>query len=1643
MLKIEPRFCTTDDPRDMVEWETRDAIIRNGNDIVFEQRDVRVPKSWSDTALNIAASKYFYRGHDPETSVFRLVHRVCKTIAQWGREDSYFDTKGEDVFYKELTTLMLKQMSCFNSPVLFNTNLHGYGVTAEPSGWIWNFNKGAIPCPDPYEYPQVSACFIQSVNDNMADIMELAKSQAMLFKYGSGTGTNYSSLRSKHETLSGGGKPSGPLSFMRISDAVGEVVSSGGTTRRAAAMRILNINHPDILDFINAKEDIEKLARALITQGHDPVSVYSMLPFQNANHTVRISDQFMDAVDAGKAWHTQFVNSDYSKISELPAKEIWDLIAKRAHQNGDPGVQFDDTINSWNTVCERINASNPCVSRGTRLLTDKGWLKVEDLSPNGEKTECDIFDGIRFVPGKVWKTGHKKLVRLETSGGRTLDVTPDHKIYTTDGWKKAKNCLDASIPVNQLTNCTLQPNTTLPKCITGGSGKFYSHCSIAIMESLGFLLGDGSLRPDINVLAVYYTPKKDSIFLKNTILPLLSDIAAPANETYAPKKLPDSNGYTLCGKKLCSWLRDMGFPSTNLPERTLPEFVFKTTLNVQASFLRGLFGANGNVSTTSRKAVVLVSTCKTMLQEVQMILQSMDIKSKVYRHNKETSTQWPNGHTYTNKESYHLTIDKQQSIYTFSRIVGFPQACQTNKLLSIVSTGLRSSKCGRKPATETIKSIIQIESDDVYDFQINTTSMGLANGLLVHNCSEFMFVDDSSCNLASINLRKFQKSDGTLDVESFMAACRLMLIAQDIMVDRASYPTKKICENSHHYRPLGLGYTNFGAFLMSQGIPYDSDAGRKACSEVTATLHSAALGTSAELAKELGTFEEYNMDVGPLYMVLDKHLKASDVLHPEYQAMVARAISSAKNRGLRNAQLTTLAPTGTISFLLDCDTTGIEPEMALVKTKTLVGGGTIQQINRSVEDGLKSLGYTENEGVPRALKHIQDGRLDQLLRDSDATVFQTALGDNPLPWESHVKMMAAAQPFLSGAISKCVVGDTKITTTIGLIPIESLYNGEDSNSFTPCELNIASIDGVTKTTEFYYGGKQPVKTVSLRSGHTITGTNHHPLLTVSENGLEWKQLNEIKKDDLIAVQYGADLWATRSPKIKDFKSTPLYGNQKRIQIPTEITQDLAFLLGAYCADGHISISTWTTCISNTDIELLQILRGLVKQLFDIESKVVKQSDRCPVLVCASKTLIEFLDFLGVGRNSTNKNIPDLILQSPKNIVLSFLSGLFLDSYIINNKWVMSQASNKLLDSLQTILTNLGIVTSRIRKFNKEYNRYYDEIYCSAENQKNLLNLVEYPTARKRNKAKEWLSNYQTYTTNTSDIIPIDKKYWKIQDKRTTNLSRATVQQVFDSGMPLPNYAKLLIRNNIHLSPVTNVQDSGTQLVYDISVPATHTFIGNGILNHNTINMPNDASVEDVKAAFKMAYNLGLKSITVYRDGSKGMQPVVVETKVIPTTKRLRLPDTRDSITHKFTVDTHEGYFTVGLYPDGTPGELFITMAKEGSTISGLLDSFGISISIGLQFGIPLKVFIEKFKHARFEPQGFTKNPDIRLAKSIVDYIARWLELRFLNLEEELDAWEAASDESMDAPLCDNCGSMMNLVGSCFLCSNCGTSGGCS
>jgi ribonucleoside-diphosphate reductase alpha chain len=914
-LTVTRRF-TSDGvhPFDQVTWEKRSAIIGNERgETVFEQADVEIPSTWSQMATNVVVSKYF-RGPlgtpRRETSVRQVIGRVCDTIANWGRAGGYFASEEDaQAFQDELTHLVLHQKMSFNSPVWFNVGVPG-------------------------TRPQASACFINSVEDTMESILGLAKTEGMLFKYGSGTGTNLSPLRSSNEQLGGGGTASGPVSFMKGFDAFAGVIKSGGTTRRAAKMVILNADHPDVEEFVTCKVREERKAWALIEAGYDSSftgEAYGSVFFQNSNNSVRVTDEFMRAVAEDRDWHLRAVTDQNRVVRTMRARELMRLMAESAWQCGDPGIQYDTTINDWHTSANsgRINASNPC--------------------------------------------------------------------------------------------------------------------------------------------------------------------------------------------------------------------------------------------------------------------------------------------------------------------------------------------------------------------------------------SEYMYLDDSACNLASLNLMKFLNEDGSIDVESYRHAVHMTITAQEILVGNAAYPTEQIGRNSEDFRPLGLGYANLGALLMARGVPYDSPEGRDLAACITAVMTGEAYAQSARMAREVGPFKGYAVNRQPMLRVIAKHREAaynipSERVETDLVTAARRAWDEAHElgakHGYRNGQATVLAPTGTIGFMMDCDTTGVEPDIALVKYKKLVGGGMLKIVNQTVPLALQRLGYGDT-AVADICAHIDASDTIEgapPLRDEDLAVFDCAFtpqnGTRSIAWQGHVRMMSAVQPFLSGAISK------------------------------------------------------------------------------------------------------------------------------------------------------------------------------------------------------------------------------------------------------------------------------------------------------------------------------------------------------------------------------------------------------------------------------TVNMPNDATVDDIEQAYTDGWKLGLKALAIYRDGSKRSQPMATSmdkttgrvVQIVERPLRKRLPAERNALTHRFEVGGHEGYITVGLYDDGQPGEIFLKMAKEGSTVSGLMDAFATAVSLALQYGVPLQALVDKLSHTRFDPQGFTKNPEVPIAKSLMDYIFRWMASRFMPLEDRdrlgiirrdgtdpgtppaVEAAVAAAPAAPpsaatgvsgfaamramvpagivdnapgvfvnqgDAPSCSECGSLMVRSGACYKCHNCGATSGCS
>jgi len=1271
-VRIERRQTSPGiDPFDAVEWETRSATIAGSDgDVVFEQRDVEVPRTWSQLATNVVASKYF-RGQlgspSRERSARQLIGRVVDTITRWGRAGGYFaDTAEGDTFQAELKWLLLHQHLAFNSPVWFNCGVE--------------------------ERPQCSACFINSVQDTMTSILTLARTEGMLFKFGSGTGSNLSAIRSSRELLAGGGTASGPVSFMKGYDAFAGVIKSGGKTRRAAKMVILNVDHPDVVDFIRSKAEEERKAWTLIDAGYDGSidgPAYSSIFFQNANHSVRVTDDFMKAVDMDGEWKTRAVTTG-TVVDHYRARDMFRMISDAAWQCGDPGMQFDSTVNDWHTCpnTARINASNPCVTGDTLVATAEGWRRIDSLV--GRSARIIGADGRPHLVDRIFPTGRQKVYRLRTRAGYRVDVTANHKVWTKER---------GDVPVAEL-----KPGEHL---LLQGAGFGRRAMADRLALAVGVAVGDGCL-------ARSHTSGRTQEIVTLTMAAAEAGVLeAVAGGVNVEKRLRRAVGAVGRSDEVHVSLATAGGTVSRLSFSSQPvvevfkqlavldqgsdgkrftSAVFDLDRPAVAAVLRGLFTADGTVANYGDKSqyVALDSTSLDLVRQVQLLLLGFEIKSKIYedRRGGDTESMLPDGRgglrSYPVQEMHSLRISRSSRLI-FEREIGFHPASAKSAALHALNDDVAAY---RDEMTDPVERIEALGEEDVFDLTEGDTHHFVANGLVVHNCSEYMFLDDSACNLASLNLMRFRRADGEFDVDKFRHAVGVSILAQEIIVGSASYPTEAIERNSHAFRPLGLGYANLGALLMSRGLPYDSDEGRAYAGAVTALMCGEAYATSARIAGRVGPFAGFATNREPMLRVLRKHRDAARSIADDHvptdllasaRGVWDDAVRIGEAQGIRNAQATVLAPTGTIAFMMDCDTTGVEPDIALVKYKKLVGGGMFKIVNNTVPMALRRLGYSRDE-IQSILNFVEandtiegaPGLKEEHLPVFDCA-FRPAKGVRSIGPMGHVQMMIATQPYISGAISK------------------------------------------------------------------------------------------------------------------------------------------------------------------------------------------------------------------------------------------------------------------------------------------------------------------------------------------------------------------------------------------------------------------------------TVNLPPTATVEEIEQTYMAAWRGGLKAIAIYRDGCKRTQPLstaataeaVTDVEaIVPGRSRRKLADERHSLTHKFNVGGCEGYITVGKYADGQPGEIFVVMAKAGSTLSGFMDSFATAISFALQYGVPLKFLVQKFINVRFEPNGITSNADIRFSKSVVDYLFRWLGLKFLPFEDQVglglrspteevngevarEVLETVQPEgdfdptrggivaspaklvATDAPPCSECGAIMVRNGACYACINCGATSGCS
>ncbi len=822
----------------------------------------------------------------------------------------------------------------------------------------------------------VHNCFIQSANDSLVEpggLMDLWVREARIFKYGSGTGTNFSRVRGEGEPLSGGGTSSGLMSFLRVGDRAAGAIKSGGTTRRAAKMVIVDIDHPDVEKFITWKADEEKKVAALIAAGYPTDfngEAYATVSGQNSNNSVRVSAEFLEAVARDDDWQLRW-RTDPSHVSKtVKARDLWRQIAEAAWQCADPGLQFDTTINDWHTspAGGRINASNPCVTGDSLVATTNGFRRIADLV--GGVAEIIAADGEPSFVHRIFPTGIKPVYRLRTRSGYSLRLTADHKVMTANR---------GDVPAAELRDGD--------RILLSGAGFGSRSLGRETAELLGAAVGDGCMTGKQG--HVFITVSKTEQALAETLLSSFARLTADATDGRARRargvvETPTSLRVGTSAAPVRALVTRYTVIDRGAAEKRFTDDVFTLDRASQAAMLRGLFTTDGTVADYGEKAqyVSLDSTSLALLEQSQLMLLSFGIKSKLYMNRLSGGMQELPGGVFERQIMHSLRISRSSRI-RFEQEIGFMS--ESPKAAQLAAMNARAGAYADRLDDE-FASLTYVGEEPVYDLTEPRTDHFVANGLVVHNCSEYMFLDNTACNLASLNLLKFLDVEtGTFDVESFRHAVRLWTIVLEISVLMAQFPSEEIARLSYDYRTLGLGYANLGTVLMLLGMPYDSDQARAYAGAITALMTGESYAASAELAGHLGPFPEFPANRDSMLRVIRNHRRAIyDVDPSEYEDLsvlpmpvaadktpaylleAAReswdhALAEGEKHGYRNAQTTLLAPTGTIGLLMDCDTTGVEPDFALVKFKKLAGGGYFKIANQSIEPALRNLGYSDDE----------------------------------------------------------------------------------------------------------------------------------------------------------------------------------------------------------------------------------------------------------------------------------------------------------------------------------------------------------------------------------------------------------------------------------------------------------------------------------------------------------------------------------------------------------------------------------------------------------------------------------------------------------------------------------------------------------
>jgi len=1073
------RIYTTEGvhPYDEVTWVHRDVVMTNWRDgtVNFSQLGVEFPDSWSLNAVNIVTSKYF-RGaagsQTRESSLRQLLDRVVDTYARAGLEHGYFASETDAaIFSDELTWMLLHQVFSFNSPVWFNVG------TASKA--------------------QVSACFILAVNDTMDSILNWYREEGLIFKGGSGAGLNLSRIRSSKELLSSGGTASGPVSFMRGADASAGTIKSGGATRRAAKMIILDVDHPDIADFVATKAREENKIRVLRDAGFDMDlggADISSVQYQNANNSVRVTDEFMHAVESGAEFGLR-ARGNGEVIETVDAKTLFRSIATAAWECADPGLQYDGTINDWHTCPEsgRISASNPCFTGETLVAVadGRGAVRIDEIAAAGHDVPVYTtnVEG-EIAVGTLSRTRVTRfdapIVKITLDDGSTLRVTPDHPMQRRDGTYVEASQLAAGeqlMPFDSAVGYYGAHLRRASRASRAGQGWELQHQLVAGRrrgsgsDGLHVHHRDGdSLNDDAANLVLLPKAEQHQLHASGTH-PLATD-GTRANRDARIDKLRvtvtgagnpnhshglfDGQGVTTtrpcpqCGVDFTSIARQFtcSLPCRDAWHAEHPREQVIACSECGDPFIAGsaagLYCAvSCQVRARERRRPVFTHECPTCHGHFDTMNAGMRFCSKSCA----STTAWDQrgrvcpeskpcefcGCGFAPVRAEQRYCDSTCAArHRVQKKVAAPFA-HNHRVVSVVADGREDVYDGEVPGSHNFAVVTSMIGDDP-----RTATL---SGVFARQCSEYLHLDNSSCNLASLNLMKFLTDDGGFDTARFGKAVDLIITAMDISICFADFPTESIGDTTRKFRQLGIGYANLGALLMATGHAYDSDGGRALAASITSLMTGTAYKRSAELAGVVGAYEGYARNADAHSRVMRKHAAANDLVatvattdtavHEAATQVWQECLEIGERYGWRNSQASVLAPTGTIGFMMDCDTTGIEPDFSLVKFKKLVGGGSMQIVNQTVPRALASLGYDPAQ-VTAIVAHIATkGHVVDApgLDPEHYAVFDCAMGERPIAPMGHVRMMAAAQPFLSGGISKTV----NMSETATVEEVEGIY----------------------------------------------------------------------------------------------------------------------------------------------------------------------------------------------------------------------------------------------------------------------------------------------------------------------------------------------------------------------------------------------------------------------------------------------------------------------------------------------------------------------------------------------------------------------------------------------------------------------------